>query len=95
MEKTEIMDQVVKELIPGLEGFHSEQVGLGYILVEERQTDIGQPPTDPPQHIIFMGTHHNLNLYQIWYNAQNPGIVLRSIDAFVPMIRRREDVIET
>lgn len=61
--------------------FTTEAAEMAYVLIED--------PEDT--HVIFIGTHDDLNLYQIWYNRNNPGAQFRVLDSFVPVVRRIPD----
>lgn len=60
---------------------------IGYVLVEDIPADDTIPEADKSA-IIFIGSHDDLNLYQIWYNSENPGVQLRVAYPFTPIVRR-------
>ena len=54
--------------------------GMCYILVEEGDED------DEETRTVFIGTHDQLNLYQIWYNMVNK-TMLKVVNSWVPVVR--------
>lgn len=74
----------------GLKDFPTGTFEMGYVLIEDipALSDLAE---DEKSVIIFVGSHDDLNIYQIWYNKENPGTQLRVIHSFVPIVRRLKE----
>lgn len=70
--------------------FTTAVIGTAYVLIEDL---INDPDLEDrlKEKLLFVGSHDDLNLYQIWYNKENPEMQLRVTDSFVPVVRRVTD----